>query len=222
MVWYDILTGCISHVFYDAPFCLPAECKTQRANVVFVVDSFRSITPKGYEELKGILASMVADLNIGPDAVQVGLIQFGRHVVREFGLTNYRIREELKQAIIGMKRIKGQSGTNIPGAVKAGVDLLHEDGRNVTKWLVLFTDGRSTGSSQEQALQEAVHYATAGDVVNIAVGFGSRLQEDITRSLQELRMIAQGKLGHVFLQPDVAAVAELQSRIVGYIQCCEL
>lgn len=202
--------------------CLHSECKTQRTDVVFVVDSFRSITLKDYKELKGILASMVADLNIGPDAVQVGLIQFGRDVVTEFGLTNYTSREELKQAIIGMQRIKGKSGTNIPDAVKAGVDLLREDGRNVTKWLVLFTDGRSTIRPRQQTLQKAANYATAGDVVNIVVGFGSRLQEDLTRSLQELRMIAQGKYGHVFLEPDVAAVAELRSRIVGNIQCCEL
>ena len=131
--------------------CLHSECKTQRTDVVFVVDSFRSITLKDYKELKGILASMVADLNIGPDAVQVGLIQFGRDVVTEFGLTNYTSREELKQAIIGMQRIKGKSGTNIPDAVKAGVDLLREDGRNVTKWLVLFTDGRSTMYSSTTA-----------------------------------------------------------------------
>ena len=208
---------------YDALFCLPIlECKTQRADVVFVVDSSNSITQKDYKKLKGILAAMVVDLNIGSDVVQVGLIQFGRDVVMEFGLTNYTSREELKQAIIGMQRIKGKSGTNIPDAVKAGVDLLREDGRNVTKWLVLFTDGRSTIRPRQQTLQEAANYATAGDVVNIAVGFGSRLQEDLTRSLQELRMIAQGKHGHVFLQPDVAAVAQLRNRIVGNIQCCEL
>ena len=199
-----------------------SECKTQRADVAFVVDSSRSIKQKDYKELKGILAVMVADLNIGPDAVQVGVIQFGRDALREFGLTNYTTRDELKQAIIGMQRIKGESGTNIPDAVKAGVDLLREDGRNATKWLVLFTDGRSTIRPRQQTLQDAANYSTAGNVVNIAVGFGSRLQKDLARSLQELRIIAQGKHEQVFLEPDVAAVAELQSRIVGNIQCCKL
>ena len=205
-------------------FCLPthAVCKTQRTDVVFVVDSSRSIKTKDHKKLKEILASIIADLNIGPDDVQVGMFQFGRKVVREFGFTNYTTREELKQAFAGMQKIEGKSGTNIPGAVKAGVDLIRNHGRNVTKRLILFTDGRSTITPQNQTLQEAADYAAAAGVVNLAVGFGSRLQADLTRSRQEMRIIAQGRDENVFLQPDVAAVAELRSKLVGKIQCCEL
>ena len=204
--------------------CLPthADCSTQRTDVVFAADSSKSITRKDHKKLRKIFASIVADLNIGPDAVQVGVLQFGRNVVREFGLTNYSTREELQQAFAGMQKIKGKSGTNIPGAVKAGVDLLRDHGRNVTKWLMLFTDGRSTIDPLEQTLQEAADYAAAAGVVNIAVGFGKRLQEDLTRFQKEMRIIAQGRDEHVFLQPNVAAVAELQSKLVGKIQCCEL
>ena len=115
--------------------CLPthADCSTQRTDVVFAADSSRSITRKDHKKLKKIFASIVADLNIGSDTVQVGVLQFGRNVVREFGLTNYTTREELKQAFAGMQNIKGKSGMNIPGAVKAGVNLLRDHGCNVTK-----------------------------------------------------------------------------------------
>lgn len=190
---------------------------------MFVVDSSRRISRKDHRKLKEILASMVADLNIRPDAVQVGLFQFGgREVVKEFGLTNYTTREELKRAIIGMQRIEGKPGANIPGAVMAGVDLLRDDGRNVTKWLVLFTKSRSTIRPRKQTLQEAADYAAAAGVVTVVVGFGSRLQEDLTRSQQEMGIIAQGRDEHTFLQPNLAAVAELQNKIVGNIQCCKL
>ena len=212
-----------SYVLYDAS-SLPAhsECKTQNADVVFVVDSSRSIKKKDYNELKEILVLMVADLNIGPDAVQVGLVQFRRNVMTEFGLTNYTTREELRQALGDLKNLRGKSGTNIPGGVKAGVDLLRNHDRNATKWLVLFTDGRSTIRPREKKLQKAANYAAAAGVVNIAVGFGSRLQNDLTRSQREMRIIAQGRDERVFLQPDLAAVAKLRNTLVGNIQCCEL
>lgn len=165
---------------------------------------------------------MVTDLNIGQNAIQVGLLQFGRIIVREFGLTNYTTKDELKQAFVTLQRLTGKPGTNIPGAVKAGVDLLRDHRHNVTRWLVLFTDGRSTIFPREQTLQEAADYAAAAGVAILAVGYGKRLQKDLMRSQQEMRIIAQGRDQHVYLQPDVAAVARLQSKLIGNIQCCEL
>ncbi|XP_070204098.1 cartilage matrix protein-like isoform X2 [Littorina saxatilis] len=63
------------------------QCKL-KADVVFIVDSSRSIWPPHFEIEKQFLANITTQLNVGPDATHVGVISFSKGARVELYLNN--------------------------------------------------------------------------------------------------------------------------------------
>ncbi|RXN39304.1 matrilin-3-like isoform X4 [Labeo rohita] len=90
----------------------PAElCKSRPLDLVFIIDSSRSVRPAEFEKVKIFLSEMVDSLDIGSDATRVALVNYASTVNIEFPLKKYFSKAEVKQAFsrnrIWGKELKG-------------------------------------------------------------------------------------------------------------------
>ncbi|KAM6210861.1 LOW QUALITY PROTEIN: collagen alpha-4(VI) chain-like [Sarcoramphus papa] len=71
--------------------------KATLADVVFLVDTSASIGQENFQKLKNFLSSLVSSLDIGLDAIQVGLAQYSDETYQEFLLNQYLKSDVLEQ-----------------------------------------------------------------------------------------------------------------------------
>ncbi|KAG8442862.1 hypothetical protein GDO86_011610 [Hymenochirus boettgeri] len=132
--------------------CTPQACKNMKADILFLVDSSASINPDDYEKMKDFMDSMVKQADIGPDRVQIGLIQFSSETREEFALNKYRKKNEIQEAI---ERIRQMQQGTLTG--QALTDVLPyfstaRGGREKTKqYLIIITDGEAQDTVEKPA-----------------------------------------------------------------------
>ncbi|KAK2493250.1 hypothetical protein MC885_017703 [Smutsia gigantea] len=127
--------------------CTEKGCEDLKADVMFLVDSSRSIGLENYEKMKTFMKNLLAKIQIGPDKTQVGVIQFSDYNKEEFQLNKYFTQKEISDAIDRMSLIDGNTLT---GSALTFADeyFTHSKGaRNgVKKFLILITDGEAQDS----------------------------------------------------------------------------
>eukprot|EP00079_Xenopus_tropicalis_P026917 XP_012820989.1 PREDICTED: collagen alpha-6(VI) chain-like isoform X2 [Xenopus tropicalis] len=124
--------------------CTPEACKNMKADIVFLVDSSASINSDDYETMKEFMESMVKQAEIGPDRVQIGLIQFSSETKEEFPLNRYKRKDEIQSAIRGIQQLS--QGTLMGEALKYTLPYFSasKGGRvNTKQYLIVITDGEA-------------------------------------------------------------------------------
>ncbi|XP_078712214.1 collagen alpha-1(XII) chain-like isoform X2 [Lampetra fluviatilis] len=122
------------------------ECRSARADLVFLVDGSWSIGDDNFHKVMRFLGSLAGALeNIGPHGTQVAMAQFSDDARTEFNLNVHRSRESL---LDGIRNVRYKGGNTKTGrAMKhARTEMfVSESGmrRGVPKLLVVITDGRS-------------------------------------------------------------------------------
>ncbi|OCT75935.1 hypothetical protein XELAEV_18031121mg [Xenopus laevis] len=132
--------------------CTPEACKNMKADIMFLVDSSASINNDDYETMKEFMESMVKQAEIGPDRVQIGLIQFSSETKEEFPLDRYRGKDEIQSAIRGIQQLS--QGTLMGEALKYTLPYFSasKGGRvNTKQYLIVITDGEAQDSVEEPA-----------------------------------------------------------------------
>jgi len=89
-----------------------AECEL---DLNFVVDSSFSINnkdPGNWDTTKQFVADIVRQLDIGPNDVQVAFVLFSDVATVEWGLTRYRDKNSLIQAILAMRYVDATTNLN--------------------------------------------------------------------------------------------------------------
>lgn len=61
-------------------------CKTRPTDLVFIVDSSRSVRPSEFEQVKVFLAKVIEGLDVGPNATRVGVVNYASRVKNEVWL----------------------------------------------------------------------------------------------------------------------------------------
>ena len=74
-------------------------CRTRPTDLVFVVDSSRSVRPVEFEKVKVFLSQVIESLDVGPNATRVGLVNYASSVKQEFPLRAHSSKAELLQAV---------------------------------------------------------------------------------------------------------------------------
>lgn len=65
-------------------FCVAAGlCKTRPTDIVFIIDSSRSVRPSEFEQVKVFLAKVIEGLDVGPNATRVGVVNYASRVKNE-------------------------------------------------------------------------------------------------------------------------------------------
>lgn len=58
-------------------------CKARPTDLVFIIDSSRSVRPSEFEQVKVFLAKVIEGLNVGPSATRVGVVNYASRVKNE-------------------------------------------------------------------------------------------------------------------------------------------
>lgn len=74
-------------------------CRTRPTDLVFVVDSSRSVRPVEFEKVKVFLSQVIESLNVGPNATRVGVVNYASSVKQEFPLRAHLSKAALLQAV---------------------------------------------------------------------------------------------------------------------------
>lgn len=135
-------------------------------DILFLLDGSYSVGKGSFERSKHYAIKLCQALDIGPDKVRVGLIQFGSTPRLEFALDKYANNQELKKH---MKKISYRGGSTQTGlALKYILRKGFQGGRNssnVAQITIILTDGRSQGN----VVQPAAQLKETGDIL-FAVG----------------------------------------------------
>ncbi|KAM4624558.1 von Willebrand factor A domain-containing protein 2 [Polymixia lowei] len=123
-------------------------------DVLFLMDGSYSVGKGSFERSKHYALKLCHALDIGPDKVRVGLLQFGSSPRLEFPLDAHTTKEELRKY---MKKISYRGGSTQTGlALKYVLKKGFPGGRNssgVARIAILLSDGRSQGNVAQAAAQ---------------------------------------------------------------------
>ncbi|XP_044194436.1 collagen alpha-1(XII) chain-like [Thunnus albacares] len=151
LLWSSVLVlllYLVSCVLYPTILCFPpgSQCEsTAKVDIVLVVCESKSIGPEDYENIKSFLNQIVSNFNIGPDKVQIGLVQYSSNPRTEWQLNTHQTKQSLLKAIAKLRQRGG--GTNTGRALKYLVHVLFKPSVGMRadsqKIVVLITDGES-------------------------------------------------------------------------------
>ncbi|MED6292132.1 hypothetical protein CHARACLAT_030529, partial [Characodon lateralis] len=123
-------------------------------DILFLMDGSYSIGKGTFERSKHYAVKLCEALDVAPDKVRVGLIQFGSVPRLEFSLDSYSTKQELKKHL---KQISYRGGSTQTGlALKYILRKGFPGGRNsssVPRVTILLSDGRSQGTVAQAATQ---------------------------------------------------------------------
>ncbi|XP_052647792.1 collagen alpha-3(VI) chain isoform X2 [Harpia harpyja] len=80
-------------------------------DIVFLIDSSDSVRPDGLAHIRDFISRIVQQLEVGPNKVRIGVVQFSNNVFPEFYLKTHKSKNAVLQAIRRL-RLRGGSPVN--------------------------------------------------------------------------------------------------------------
>ncbi|XP_054455478.1 scavenger receptor cysteine-rich type 1 protein M130-like [Anoplopoma fimbria] len=118
---------------------------TAQADIVILVDDSSSISTMSFNDIRSFLTEVVSVFEIGPDRIQIGLVQYSGDPNTNWHLNTHHTKLSLLEDI---NRLQHNGGDTMTG--RALTHILHNNFKpevgmreNSTKIAVLFTDGDS-------------------------------------------------------------------------------
>ncbi|XP_012938709.1 uncharacterized protein LOC101849054 [Aplysia californica] len=151
---------------------------TAKADIVFVMDSSGSIGSHHYKTQLEFLANITDSFTVGPNDVQFGTVVFSSDSRVLFYLNNFTNHADIRNAIMKAPFLSSVTYTNL-GLKLAREQVLspsHGARPNVTKLVIVITDGESTNPDQTHS-EAARLKATGAQVLAIGVGDHTRRSE---------------------------------------------
>ncbi|XP_061897868.1 collagen alpha-1(XII) chain-like isoform X2 [Entelurus aequoreus] len=179
-----------------------------QADVVLLVDGSYSIGLQNFAKVRAFLEVLVDSFDIGPNKVQISLVQYSRDPHTEFSLNTHHDISAVVKAVRTFPYRGGSTNTGRAMAyVKDKVFINSRGARdNVPRVMVLITDGKSSDSFQDAATN-----LRNSDVEIFAVGV-----KDAVRS--ELEAIAnQPSDTHVYEVEDFDAFQRISKELTQSI-----
>ncbi|XP_068616033.1 collagen alpha-6(VI) chain [Brachionichthys hirsutus] len=187
------------------------ECKkTEKADIIFLVDGSTSITLSKFRSMQTFMASMVNQTTVGSDLTRFGVILYSDKPESVFTLKQYATKRDVLNAISALKSPFGDTYTS--KALGYALDYFKEDygGRaalNVPQILMVITDGDATDSENLPAPSQALRDDGIG-VFSIGVEGAIREQLDI---------MAGGDTSRVFYVDNFDALETLYKNITSVL-----
>uniref|UniRef100_A0A8D2LWT9 VWFA domain-containing protein n=1 Tax=Varanus komodoensis TaxID=61221 RepID=A0A8D2LWT9_VARKO len=124
--------------------CHEKVCEGVKADIMFLVDSSHSIGPENFEKMKHFMKELVKKSDIGPDRVQIGVVQFSDIPKEEFPLHQHSTKTDIINAI---GRMALMDKNTLTGAALKVISNYFEPTKgarpSVNKILILITDGEA-------------------------------------------------------------------------------
>ncbi|PKK23754.1 matrilin 4 [Columba livia] len=197
----------------------PQPCRTGPMDIVFVIDSSRSVRPFEFETMRQFMMDIIGSLDVGPNATRVGVIQYSSQVQNIFSLKTFFTRADMEKAINSivplaqgtMTGLAIQYAMNVAFTTQEGARPLH---KKIPRIAIIVTDGRP----QDRVTEVATQARNAGIEI-YAVG--------IQRAdMNSLRAMASPPLEeHVFLVESFELIQQFgkqfQDKLCGVDMCVE-
>nr|XP_027810076.1 matrilin-4 isoform X2 [Marmota flaviventris] len=195
------------------------KCHTGPLDLVFVIDSSRSVRPFEFETMRQFLVGLLRSLDVGLNATRVGVIQYSSQVQSVFPLGAFSSREDMERAIRALVPLAQGTMTGLAIQYAMNVAFSEAEGarppkERVPRVAVIVTDGRPQDRVAEVAAQ-----ARARGIEIYAVG--------VQRAdVGSLRAMASPPLDeHVFLVESFDRIQEFglqfQGRLCAIDLCAE-
>uniref|UniRef100_G3VXY4 Matrilin-3 n=1 Tax=Sarcophilus harrisii TaxID=9305 RepID=G3VXY4_SARHA len=181
-------------------------CRSRPLDLVFIIDSSRSVRPQQFAKVKSFVAKIIESLDIGASATRVALVNYASTVKIEFSLQTYSDKASVKQAVSRviplstgtMSGLAIQKAMDEAFAVEAGARAASS---NIPKVAIMVTDGRPQDQVEEVAAR-----ARAAGIEIYAVGVDRA-------DMQSLRTIASRPLDdHVFYVETYGVIEKVTSK----------
>ncbi|XP_073092654.1 matrilin-4 isoform X4 [Manis javanica] len=186
-------------------------CSTGQLDLVFVIDSSRSVRPFEFETMRQFLVGLLHGLDLGPNATRVGVIQYSSQVQSVFPLGAFWRREDMESAIRALVPLAQGTMTGLAIQYAMNVAFSVAEGARppearVPRVAVIVTDGRPQDRVAEVAAQ-----ARARGIEIYAVG--------VQRAdVGSLRAMASPPLDeHVFLVESFDLIQEFGLQFRGQL-----
>ncbi|XP_069370805.1 matrilin-3a isoform X1 [Paralichthys olivaceus] len=183
-----------------------SQCRSRLLDLVFIIDSSRSVRPGEFEKVKIFLADMVDTLDVGSDATRVAVVNYASTVKIEFLLKAHFNKPDMKKAISRIGPLAAGTMTGL--AIKTAMNeaFTEQSGArprsgNISKVAIIVTDGRP----QDQ-VEEVSASARASGIEIYAVG----VDRADMRSLQLMASIPLDD--HVFYVETYGVIEKLTSK----------
>ncbi|KAK3516262.1 hypothetical protein QTP70_007245 [Hemibagrus guttatus] len=188
------------------PAATDSQCRSRPLDLVFIIDSSRSVRPGEFEKVKVFLSDMVDTLDIGADATRVAVVNYASTVKIEFLLKDHLKKVSMKQAIsiIGPLAAGTMTGLAIKKAMEEA--FTEQSGarpksQKIAKVAIIVTDGRP----QDQ-VEEVSAAARASGIEIYAVGVDRA-------DMRSLKLMASNPLeDHVFYVETYGVIEKLTSK----------
>uniref|UniRef100_A0A8B9XF66 Matrilin 4 n=1 Tax=Bos mutus grunniens TaxID=30521 RepID=A0A8B9XF66_BOSMU len=184
-------------------------CSSGPLDLVFVIDSSRSVRPFEFETMRQFLVGLLRSLDVGPNATRVGVIQYSSQVQSVFPLRAFSRREDMERAIRALVPLAQGTMTGLAIQYAMNVAFSVAEGArppeaHVPRVAVIVTDGRPQDRVAEVAAQ-----ARARGIEIYAVG--------VQRAdVGSLRAMASPPLNeHVFLVESFDVIQEFGRQFQG-------
>ncbi|XP_008311276.1 matrilin-3a [Cynoglossus semilaevis] len=183
-----------------------SQCRSRPLDLVFIIDSSRSVRPGEFEKVKIFLADMVDTLDVGSDATRVAVVNYASTVKIEFLLKDHFNKPDMKKAVSRIEPLAAGTMTGL--AIKTAMNeaFTEQSGarprsRSISKVAIIVTDGRP----QDQ-VEEVSAAARASGIEIYAVGVDRA-------DIRSLELMASVPLeDHVFYVETYGVIEKLTSK----------
>ncbi|XP_068425551.1 collagen alpha-6(VI) chain-like [Clinocottus analis] len=178
------------------------DCKLEKADVIFLVDSSKSIYQSEYENMRTFMESVVNQTTVGKDHTRFGLIFYSTSFVSSFSLKDFDSKRKIRAAIPKEKPLNNDTYTS--KALKSSLQFFNAEhgGRRADKVpqiLMVITDGKAT---DHERLNETSNALRSNGVLVASIGVKDA-------KMKELMTMAGGDASKVFYVDNFGALENL-------------
>ncbi|KAL7984161.1 hypothetical protein Chor_002731 [Crotalus horridus] len=147
-------------------------CSNKRLDLVFIIDSSRSVRPYDFEKVKEFILTILQFLDISLDKTRVGLIQYASTVKNEFSLKTFKKKQDIERAVKRMMYLATGTMTGLAIQYAMNIAFSESEGarplrENVPRVIMIVTDGRP----QDPVAEIAAKTRNSGILI-FAIGVG--------------------------------------------------
>ncbi|XP_013401673.1 ZP domain-containing protein-like [Lingula anatina] len=180
-------------------------CKAQ-ADIIFILDGSGSVDSPDFAKQLQFIKSLVRKFDVGPNAVQVGVLQYSDYAVQELNLNTHSTEAAILAAVDRIRQMG--DGTNTALALStvrtSSFTAARGDRPNVPNLVIVMTDGRS--NDMAATAREANKLRNIASV--FAIGVGSNVN---TAELKAMATDPDSKF--VFTVTDFSALSNIETQL---------